>query len=146
MCFLHNNTCGFFLGIHGIRSNDALPAVKSFHNCLHFGNLIRFLVNSRAGQADPPFCGHYIKFVQVTQIFRILCVFLRGMPGFLSVCCNDITYIAVQFFILIQILVKVLPGHFYHLNQDFFEHSLQFIWPDDSKDPLHRIMGWNSVL
>ena len=48
VCFLYNNPCGFFLGIHGVRGNDALAAVKSFHNCLHFGNLIRFLVNSRA--------------------------------------------------------------------------------------------------
>lgn len=28
MCFLYNHPCSFFLGIHGIRSNDAFPAAK----------------------------------------------------------------------------------------------------------------------
>ena len=144
--FLHNNPCGFLLGIHGIRSNDAPAAVKPFHDRLHFGDLIGFLVNPRTGQADAPFCGHHIKFVQVTQVLRFFSVLFRSMPGFLSICSNDVLYITVQFFILIQILVQVLSGHFYHLNQDLFEHTLQLTWLDDGKDPLHRIMGWDSIL
>ena len=105
MCFLYNHPCSFLLGIHGIRSNDAFSAAKSLQDCLHFRNFIRFPVNSRAGQTDAPFCGHDIKFIQVTQVFQLFCVFLCGMPSLFSIRSNDVTDITVQFFVFIYIVI-----------------------------------------